>query len=128
LSNSIFTHNNILHVRYYQYTVIVNKQLLNYYLLLFIIIYFRYQTLVWGIYEDEWKKFKTNSIHEGIFHCVGAVDGKHILIICPKNTGSEYFNYKHSFSVILLAVVDANYCFSYIDIGTNSRVNDARVF
>jgi len=56
------------------------------------------------------------------------VDGKHILIRCPKNTGSEYFNYKHSFNVILLAVVDANYCFSYIDIGTNGRVNDARVF
>lgn len=59
---------------------------------------------------------------------MGAVDGKHILMRCPKNTGSEYFNYKHSFSVILLAVVDANYCFSYIDIGTNVRVNDARVF
>lgn len=59
---------------------------------------------------------------------MGALDGKHILIHCPTKTGSEYFNYKHSFSVILLAVVDANYCFTYIDIGTNGRVNDARVF
>lgn len=56
-----------------------------------------------------------------------AVDGKHILIRFSKNTGSEYFNYKHSFSVILLSVVDANYCFSYIDIGTKGRVNDDRV-
>lgn len=30
--------------------------------------------------------------------------------------------------MILLAVVDANYCFTYIDVGTNGRVNDARVF
>lgn len=30
--------------------------------------------------------------------------------------------------MILLAAVDANYCFTYIDVGTNGRVNDARVF
>jgi len=33
-----------------------------------------------------------------------------------------------SFSIILLAVVDSNDCFSYIYIGKNDRVNDARVF
>ncbi|KAE9522201.1 hypothetical protein AGLY_017461 [Aphis glycines] len=79
--------------------------------------------------EDDWKKIQNEFYTRWNFtNCVGAVDGKHILIRCPKNTGSEYFNYKHSFSVILLAVINANYCFSYIDIGTNGRVNDARVF
>jgi len=30
--------------------------------------------------------------------------------------------------VILLAIVDANYKFIYIDVGRNGRVNDALVF
>lgn len=59
---------------------------------------------------------------------VGAEDRKHNLIWCQKNTKSEYYNYKYSFSVILYAVVDVNYCFPCIEIGTNGRVNDVRVF
>lgn len=49
-------------------------------------------------------------------------------IKCPPHSCSEYFNYKKSFSTILFAVVDANYNFLYIDVGTNGRANDAAVF
>jgi len=58
----------------------------------------------------------------------GAMDGKHIVIRCPSKSGSEFYNYKKDYSVILLAIVDANYKFIYIDVGTNGRVNDALVF
>lgn len=58
----------------------------------------------------------------------GAMDGKHVNIRCPPKTGSLYFNYKKTFSTILFAVVDARYNFLYIDVGTNSRANDATVF
>lgn len=58
----------------------------------------------------------------------GAIDGKHVLIRCPPQSGSEFFNYKKTYSLILLAVVDADYNFLYIDVGKNGRVNDAAVF
>nr|CAI5841117.1 unnamed protein product [Callosobruchus analis] len=60
--------------------------------------------------------------------CCGALDGKHIVIRNAPHSGSEYFNYKGTYSLILFACVDANYCFRYFDIGTNGRANDAAVF
>ncbi len=43
--------------------------------------------------------------------CCGAVDGKHVVIRACANTGSQFFNHKGTFSLVLLAVVDAEYCF-----------------
>jgi len=39
----------------------------------------------------------------------GTIDGKHVVLQCPANTLSSFFNYKGTFCIILLAVVGADY-------------------
>ncbi|XP_068116824.1 uncharacterized protein [Hyperolius riggenbachi] len=61
-------------------------------------------------------------------NCLGAIDGKHIRLVCPPCSGSKFFNYKKYFSIVLMAVVDADYRFTYIDIGNYGSNNDASIF
>ncbi|XP_040184702.1 protein ALP1-like [Rana temporaria] len=61
-------------------------------------------------------------------NCVGAIDGKHIRIVKPMGSGSQYFNYKKYFSFVLMAVADANYCFGYIDIGSYGSSTDSTIY
>ena len=51
-------------------------------------------------------------------NCCGAVDGKHVMIQKPANSGSINWCYKGFCSIVLMAVVDAVYRFSYISVGS----------
>ena len=79
--------------------------------------------------EEEWK-----SVADKTFDCwefpnaVGAMDGKHIFLFHPKGSGSEYYNYKGFFSLVMLALVDYDYKFMFVDVLYQGRISDDSVY
>lgn len=78
---------------------------------------------------EEWRQIASDYFTQWQFPmCIGALDGKRILLQKPNNTGSEFYDYKGHFSMIMLAVVDANYKFIYVDVGACGRASDGGVW
>ena len=61
-------------------------------------------------------------------HALGAIDGKHVTIRKPDYCGSFYYNYKHTHSVILMAIAGLSYECMYADVGSNGQANDSSVW
>uniref|UniRef100_A0A3B3SD89 DDE Tnp4 domain-containing protein n=1 Tax=Paramormyrops kingsleyae TaxID=1676925 RepID=A0A3B3SD89_9TELE len=79
--------------------------------------------------QTKWQSIKGDFLSLWNYpNCLGSIDGKHIRVQAPRNSGSQFHNYKGYFSFILMAVCDARYRFSVVDIGAYGRDSDAGVF
>ena len=79
--------------------------------------------------EDGWKKVTSDFETKWNFpHCLGAIDGKHIVMQAPARSGTSFFNYKKTHSIVLLAVCNADYLFILVDVGDSDRNSDGGAF
>lgn len=79
--------------------------------------------------EEEWIKIANDFYeHTNFPNVIGAIDGKHVRIKCPQDSGSLCFNYKKYFSVVLMAWVDAEYKFVFVDIESYGSAADPTIF
>ena len=78
---------------------------------------------------DDWKNIAKEFEQTLNFpHVLEALDGKHIVMQSPHRSGSMFFNYKKTHSIILLAVCNAQYEFRLVDIGKTGRQADGSVY
>lgn len=77
---------------------------------------------------EEWRSVAENFNTQWNFpHCLGAVDGRHCILQAPIDSGSDYFNYKQNFSIVLMGIADSNYSFLFADVGCQGRISDGGV-
>ena len=61
-------------------------------------------------------------------NCFAGFYGKHMGIISPKHSGSEFYNFNGFYSIVLLAFVDYNYKFLIDEVGFQGRMSDGGVY
>lgn len=79
--------------------------------------------------KEHWLKISEGfKNHANFPNCLGAIDGKHIRVIKPAHSGSLNRNYKQFFSIVLLAVCDAEYNFVAVNVGADGKEGDSTIF
>ena len=68
---------------------------------------------------DDWKELEQEFRYRwNVPHAVGTLDGKHVALKKPNTTGALYYNNKGLFPIVMLALVDGQYKFKWVDADT----------
>ena len=79
--------------------------------------------------KENWQRIESGfSTRWNFPNCVGALDGKHVVMTAPAKSGSLFHNYKGTFSLVLMALVDSSYRFTFVDIGDYGSNADGAIF
>lgn len=79
--------------------------------------------------KEMWKQISAQFENKAYFpNYIGVLNGKHVRLIQAPESASMYYNYKHFFPLVLMALCDANYCFVWLDVGTYEKDSDSGVF
>ncbi|XP_071645996.1 uncharacterized protein [Temnothorax longispinosus] len=79
--------------------------------------------------KEDWKTISDGFMTSWQFpNCLGAIDGRHMRIQAPRNSGSNFFNYKQFFSMVMMATCDAQYKFTWVDVGQFGSISDGGVW
>ena len=78
-------------------------------------------------YDRLQRKFCKRARSQAFNKFVGAIDGTHIRIQCPKNKRDEYINHKGYYSIQVQAVADSDGKFTDVFVGFPGSVHDNRV-
>ena len=80
------------------------------------------------IYSDGWRATTDRFFQRWNFpHSCGALGGKHVACRCLPKSGSQYFNYKEFYSIVLLALAGADHKFFWADVGGTGSAWDAQI-
>jgi hypothetical protein len=78
---------------------------------------------------EGWKQIADKySTRWNFHHVLGALDGKHVRVQCPAKGGSMFYNYKKYHSIVLMALVDADYQFRWVSVGGPGSSSDAQLW
>ena len=78
---------------------------------------------------DEWKELEREfRLRWNVPHALGALDGRHVAVKKPKNTGALFHNCKGFFSSVMFALLDGQYKFRWVDAGTAGSCSYAQIF
>ena len=87
-----------------------------------------YKICLLNIHREEWleisRKFEQRWNYP---HALGVIDGKDVRIAKFNNGRSHFYNYKHTHSIILLAIAGSEYECLYTDVCSSDRVNDSGI-
>ncbi|XP_059894187.1 uncharacterized protein LOC132447425 [Gadus macrocephalus] len=76
-----------------------------------------------------WQQVATGFLSRWNFpNCIGALDGRRVKGRSPPVSGSTNHNSKPPFPIDLMAMVDSDYRFLYVDVGSQGRISDGGVF